>query len=58
MKSIFKILFCACKNYVTKDGDLGIMVRISLNGQRTQFSTKLQYPLVCGIPPLTILLKF
>ncbi|WP_321375018.1 site-specific integrase [uncultured Draconibacterium sp.] len=45
MKSTFKILFYARKNYVTKDGDVGIMVRISLNGQRTQFSTKLLVPL-------------
>lgn len=41
MKSTFKILFYARKNYVTKNGEIGIMARISLNGQKTQFSTKL-----------------
>jgi len=45
MKSTFKILFYARKNYVTKNGEVGIMTRISLNGQKTQFSTKLMVPL-------------
>lgn len=45
MKSTFKILFYARKNYVTKKGEVGIMTRISLNGQKTQFSTKLMVPL-------------
>lgn len=37
----FKVFFYARKNYVNKDGEVGIMVRISLNGQKTQFSSKL-----------------
>ena len=44
MKSTFKILFYARKNYVTKNGEIGIMARISLNGQKTQFSSKLMVP--------------
>jgi site-specific recombinase XerD len=37
----FKVFFYARKNYVNKDGEVGVMVRISLNGQKTQFSSKL-----------------
>ena len=37
----FKVFFYARKNYVNKDGEVGVMVRISLDGQRTQFSSKL-----------------
>ena len=44
MKSKFRILFYARKNYVTKKGEVCIMARISLNGQKTQFSTKLMVP--------------
>jgi hypothetical protein len=42
MKSIFKILFYARKNQVNKNGEVGIMIRVSLNGENTQFSFKLQ----------------
>jgi site-specific recombinase XerD len=41
MKSTFKILFYARKNQVNKNGEVGIMVRISMNGETTQFSSKL-----------------
>ncbi len=37
----FKVFFYARKNYVNKDGEVGVMVRISVGGQRTQFSSKL-----------------
>ena len=37
----FKVFFYARKNYVNKDGKVGVMVRISVDGQRTQFSSKL-----------------
>jgi site-specific recombinase XerD len=37
----FKVFYYARKNYVNKDGEVGVMVRISLNGQKTQFSSKL-----------------
>ncbi len=42
MKSTFKILFYARKNQVNKNGEVGIMIRISVNGKNTQFSSKLQ----------------
>jgi hypothetical protein len=41
MKSTFKILFYARKNQVNKNGEVGIMIRISVNGKNTQFSSKL-----------------
>jgi site-specific recombinase XerD len=41
MKSTFKVLFYARKNQVNKHGEVGIMIRISLNGDTTQFSSKL-----------------
>jgi site-specific recombinase XerD len=41
MKSTFKILFYARKNQVNKNGKVGIMIRISVNGKNTQFSSKL-----------------
>ena len=40
-KSIFKILFYLRKNQVNKDGTVCIMIRLSLNGEITQFSSKL-----------------
>lgn len=41
MKSTFKILFYARKNQVNKAGEVGIMVRITVNGENAQFSSKL-----------------
>ena len=41
MRSTFKILFYVRKNYVNKSGKVGIMVRITLNGEISQFSSKL-----------------
>ncbi len=41
MKDTFKVLFYARKNYVNKDGEVAIMVRVSVDGQRTQFSSRL-----------------
>ena len=40
-KSTFKILFYLRKNYLNKEGKAGIMIRLSLNGEITQFSSKL-----------------
>ena len=40
-KSAFKILFYLRKNQVNKDGTVCIMIRLSLNGETTQFSSKL-----------------
>lgn len=40
MKSTFKILFYARKNQVNKNGEVGIMVRITVNGENAQFSSK------------------
>ena len=45
MDSTFKVFFYARKNYVNKDGEVGIMVRIALNDQKTQFSSKQTIPL-------------
>ena len=39
--STFKILFYVRKNYVNKNGKTGIMIRITLNGEISQFSSKL-----------------
>ena len=41
MRSTFKILFYVRKNYINKSGKVGIMVRITLNGEISQFSSKL-----------------
>ncbi len=41
MKSTFKVLFYARNNQVNKNGEVGIMIRISVNGKNTQFSSKL-----------------
>ena len=35
--STFKILFYVRKNYVNKNGKTGIMIRITLNGEISQF---------------------
>lgn len=40
--STFKILFYLRKNYLNKNKQAGIMVRITLNGEITQFSSKLE----------------
>jgi len=40
-KSTFKILFYLRKNQVNKDGKAGIMIRLSVNGKVSQFSSKL-----------------
>ncbi len=41
MKSTFRILFYVRRNYVNKKGETGIMVRITLDGEISQFSSKL-----------------
>lgn len=45
MVTDFKVFFYARKNYVNKDGEVAILVRLALNGQKTQFSSKLTIPL-------------
>lgn len=40
MSSTFKILFYVRKNYLNKNGKAGIMIRITLNGEVSQFSSK------------------
>ncbi|WP_346856860.1 site-specific integrase [uncultured Draconibacterium sp.] len=42
MKSTFRILFYVRRNYVNKKGETGIMVRITLDGEIAQFSSKLK----------------
>ena len=39
--STFKILFYVRKNYLNKQGKAGIMIRVTLNGDVSQFSSKL-----------------
>lgn len=41
MKSTFRILFYVRRNYVNKNGETGIMVRITLDSEIVQFSSKL-----------------
>lgn len=41
-KSTFKILFYLRRNYVNREGKAGIMIRITLNGDVAQFSSKLE----------------
>ncbi len=41
MKSTFSVLFYIRKNEVRKDGKCGIMVRITVEGEIKQFSSKL-----------------
>jgi len=40
-KSTFTILFYARKNQVNRAGKIGIMIRVSVNGESVQFSSKL-----------------
>lgn len=40
-KSTFKILFYIRKNQVNKEGKSGIMIRLTVNGEIVQFSSKL-----------------
>lgn len=42
MSSTFKILFYVRKNYVNKNGKVGVMIRITINGEMSQFSSKLE----------------
>lgn len=42
MKSTFRVLFYLRKNEVNKSGNSSIMVRITVNGEQVQFSSKLQ----------------
>lgn len=42
MKSTFRVLFYLRKNEVNKNGNSSIMVRITINGEQVQFSSKLQ----------------
>ena len=41
MRNTFKILFYVRKNQVNKEGKAGVMVRITVNGETSQFSSKL-----------------
>lgn len=41
-KSMFRTLFYLRKNEVNKSGNCSIMVRITINGEKSQFSSKLQ----------------
>ena len=40
-KSTFRTLFYIRKNQVNKDGKAGIMIRLTVNGEIAQFSSKL-----------------
>ena len=40
-KSTFRILFYLRKNYLNKSGKAGIMIRLTVNGDMVQFSSKL-----------------
>ena len=44
-KSVFKILSYLRKNHVNKDGKVRIMLRLSVNGEVSQFSSKLDIEL-------------
>jgi paraquat-inducible protein B len=41
MRSSLKILFYLRKNYLNKEGKAGIMIRLTINGEMSQFSAKL-----------------
>ncbi len=41
-KSTFRILFYVRKNQVNKEGKSGIMIRLTINGETLQFSSKLE----------------
>lgn len=45
MNNVFKVFFYPRKNYVYKNGEVGIRVLISLNGDRLQFASDLTIPL-------------
>lgn len=45
MNNVFKVFFYPRKNYVYKNGEVGIRVLISLNGDRLQFASELTIPL-------------
>ncbi len=45
MNNVFKVFFYPRKNYVNKNGEVGIRVFLSLNGDRTQFASELTIPL-------------
>ena len=45
MNNVFKVFFYPRKNYVNKNGEVGIGVFLSLNGDRTQFASELTIPL-------------
>lgn len=45
MNNVFKVFFYPRKNYINKNGEVGIRVFLSLNGDRTQFTSKLTIPL-------------
>ena len=42
MRSTFRILFYLKRNEPKKNGNVVIMVRITANGEKTQFSSKLE----------------
>jgi len=44
-KSVFKSLSYLRKNHVNKDGKVRIMLRLSVNGEVSQFSSKLDIEL-------------
>ncbi len=44
-KCTFKTLFYIRKNYINKDGETPIMVRITINGKMVQFSSKISVDL-------------
>ena len=41
-KSTFRILFYVRKNQVNKEGKASIMIRLTINGNTSQFSSKLE----------------
>ncbi len=45
MNNVFKVFFYPRKNYVNKNGEVSIRVLLSLNGERTQFTSELTIPL-------------
>ena len=47
-KSTFRILFYLRKNYLNKSGKAGIMIRLTVNGDMVQFSSKLDIAVIVG----------
>ena len=41
MSSTFKVLFYLRRNYVNKEGKTSIMIRVTVNSVRVQFSSKI-----------------